>query len=140
MRYLGLDLGSRTLGMAISDPTLTIASVLKTIYFTDENYDSLLEPLKEIIDEYSIDKIILGYPKNMNNTIGPRAEIAIEFKNKLEEFIKIPIILEDERLTSVISNQVLISADLSRKKRKKKVDGLAAQIILQSYLDKERWL
>ena len=138
MRYLGLDLGSKTLGIAISDPTLTIASVLKTIYFTDENYDSLLEPLKEIIAEYSIDKIILGYPKNMNNTIGPRAEIAIEFKNKLEEFIKIPIILEDERLTSVISNQVLISADLSRKKRKKKVDGLAAQIILQSYLDKER--
>ncbi len=138
MRYLGLDLGSKTLGIAISDPTLTIASVLKTIYFTDENYDSLLEPLKEIIAEYSIDKIILGYPKNMNNTIGPRAEITIEFKNKLEKYIKIPIILEDERLTSVISNQVLISADLSRKKRKKKVDGLAAQIILQSYLDKER--
>ena len=138
MRYLGLDLGTKTLGVAISDPTLTIASVLKTIYFDDEDYTKLIAPIKEIIKEYNIDKIILGYPKNMNNSIGPRAEITIEFKKQLESTLKIPIILEDERLTSVISNQVLISADLSRKKRKKKVDGLAAQIILQSYLDKER--
>ena len=138
MKYLGLDLGSKTLGIAISDPTLTIASTLKTIFFKNENYDSLLDPLQELIKEYNITKIILGYPKNMNNTIGPRAEITLEFKKKLEKNLNIPVILEDERLTSVISNQVLISADLSRKKRKKKVDGLAAQIILQSYLDKER--
>lgn len=137
MRYLGLDLGSKTLGIAISDNSRTIASVLTTIRFEDENYDSLLPPLKEIIDEYNIQKIVLGFPKNMNNTIGPRAEITLEFKTKLENTFQIEVIMEDERLTSVISNQILIAADLSRKKRKKKVDGLAAQLILQSYLDRK---
>jgi len=137
MRYLGLDLGSKTLGIAISDQTATIASVLKTLYFETDNYDSLLEPLKEIILEHNISKIILGYPKNMNNTIGTRAEISLAFKEKIEKELEIEVVLEDERLTSVISNQVLISADLSRKKRKKKVDGIAAQLILQSYLDRK---
>ena len=139
MRYLGLDLGSKTLGIAISDTTLTIASVLKTIYFEQDDYDSLLKPLEEIIKEYSIEKIILGYPINMNGSIGSRAEITMEFKKKLEKYLKKEVILQDERLTSVISNQVLIDADISRKKRKKKVDGIAANLILQSYLDKERW-
>ena len=137
MRYLGLDLGSKTLGIAVSDASQMIASVLKTIYFENEDYDSLLEPLAEIIKEEQIEKIVLGYPKNMDNTIGPRAEITLAFKNKLEEYLKIEVVLEDERLTSVISNQILIQADLSRKKRKKKVDGLAAQLILQSYLDRK---
>ena len=138
MRYLGLDLGSKTLGIAISDKTLTIASVLKTINFNTDDYDSLIEPLKEIIKENEITKIILGYPLNMNGTIGERAEITIEFKKKLENAFQLEVILQDERLTSVISNQVLIDADLSRKKRKKKVDGMAASLILQSYLNKER--
>lgn len=138
MRYLGLDLGSKTLGIAISDKTLTIASVLKTIYFNADDYDSLIEPLKEIIIENEITKIILGYPLNMNGTIGQRAEITIEFKKKLENAFHLEVILQDERLTSVISNQVLIDADISRKKRKKKVDGMAASLILQSYLNKER--
>lgn len=146
MKYLGLDLGSKTLGIATSDFTETIATTLKTLYFKDENYDSLLEPLEEIISENKIDKIVLGFPKNMDNTIGQRAEITLDFKEKLEKKFQIEVILEDERLTSVISNQVLIAADLSRKKRKKKVDGVAAVLILQSYLDrkkivnkKERW-
>ena len=138
MRYLGLDLGSKTLGIAISDSTLTIANVLKTIYFETDNYDSLIPELKKIIKENNIAKIILGFPLNMNGTIGPRAEITLEFKKKLENNFNKEVILQDERLTSVISNQVLINADLSRKKRKKKVDGLAASLILQSYLDKER--
>ncbi len=138
MRYLGLDLGSKTLGISISDTTLTIANILKTIYFDKEDYDSLIAPLKEIVEHYDIQKIILGYPLNMNGTIGPRAEITIAFKKKIEENIKIEVILQDERLTSVISNQVLIDADLTRKKRKKKVDGIAANLILQSYLDKEK--
>ena len=138
MRYLGLDLGSKTLGISISDKTLTIANVLKTLYFKENDYDSLIEPLKEIIDNYDITKIVLGYPLNMNGTIGERAEITLEFKKKLEDILKIEVVLQDERLTSVISNQVLIDADISRKKRKKKVDGIAANLILQSYLDKER--
>ena len=137
MRYLGLDLGSKTLGVAVSDVSKTIASVLKTIYFESDDYDSLIEPLKEIVLENGIEKIVLGYPKNMDNTIGPRAQIALEFKEKLEHHLGLEVVMEDERLTSVISNQILIEADLSRKKRKKKVDGLAAQLILQSYLDRK---
>lgn len=137
MRYIGLDLGSKTLGIAISDTTKTIATVLTTLTFPDEAYDSLLPRLKTIIDENNISKIILGYPKNMDNSIGPRATITLEFKQKLEKFFNLEVIMEDERLTSVISNNVLIEADLSRKKRKKKVDGIAAQIILQSYLNRK---
>ena len=137
MRCLGLDLGSKTLGVATSDITNTIASSFKTIFFEEDNYTTLINPLKEIIEEYDINKIILGLPKNMNNTLGPRAEISLEFKKLLEETFDIEVILEDERLTTVISNNVMIKADISRKKRKKKVDALAAQIILQSYLDRK---
>lgn len=136
MRYLGLDLGTKTLGIAISDETNLIASRLTTIFFTDEDYQSLLNPLEDIIKEFNIQKLVLGYPKNMNNTVGKRALITLEFKKSLEEKFGLEVIMEDERLTSVISNQVLISANVSRKKRKKKVDGLAATLILQSYLDK----
>lgn len=140
MKYLGLDLGSKTLGIATSDLTETIATTLTTLRFQDENYDSLLVPLKEIIMEEQIDKIVLGLPKNMDNSIGERAEITIAFKEKLETEFEIEVILQDERLTSVISNQILIQADVSRKKRKKKVDGIAAQLILQSYLDRMKKL
>lgn len=138
MRYLGIDLGSKTVGLAISDTTLTIASSLKTIFFKDENYSSTIDEIKEVIKEYNINKIILGLPKNMNNTLGERANITIKYKELLEASINIPIILFDERLTSVISNSILIEADISRKKRKKKVDSIAAQIILQDYLNKEK--
>ena len=138
MRYLGLDLGSKTLGIAISDLTGMIATILTTLNFKDENYDELIDKLLPIIKENNIDKIVLGYPKNMDNSIGKRAEITLEFKEKLETISGLEVILQDERLTSVISNQVMIMADVSRKKRKKKVDGIAAQLILQSYLDKIR--
>ena len=137
MRCLGLDLGSKTLGVATSDYTNTIATSLKTIFFEENNYPSLIEPLKEIIEEYEITKIILGLPKNMNNTLGERAEISLTFKKLLEDNFNIEVILEDERLTTVISNNIMIKADISRKKRKKKVDSIAAQLILQSYLDRK---
>lgn len=138
MRCLGLDLGSKTLGIAISDRTNCIASVYKTIYFKDEDYNSLIVPLKEIIDKENIGTLVLGLPKNMNNSLGPRAMITLEFKEMLEKNFGIPVMMEDERLTSVISNNILISANISRNKRKKKVDGMAAEIILQNYLDKMR--
>ena len=138
MRYLGLDLGSKTLGVATSDLTETIATTLTTLYFNDENYESLIEPLRKIILENEVDKIILGLPKNMDNSIGERAIITLNFKEMLEKQLNIEVIMEDERLTSVISNQILLQADISRKKRKKKVDGIAAQLILQSYLDKKK--
>lgn len=138
MRYLGLDLGSKTLGIAISDMTNTIASVYTTLYFKDEDYHSLILPLKDIILKEDIGELVLGFPKNMNNTLGERALITLEFKDMLEKEIHIPVNMEDERLTSVISNNVLIDANVSRKKRKKKVDGMAAVIILQGYLDRNK--
>jgi len=137
MRCLGLDLGSKTLGVATSDATNTIATSLKTIFFEENNYPNLIKPLREIIKEYNITKIVLGLPKNMNNTLGERAEISINFKKMLEDEFNIEVILEDERLTTVISNNIMINADISRKKRKKKVDSIAAQLILQSYLDRK---
>ena len=138
MRYLGIDLGSKTIGLAMSDQTCTIASPFKTIFFDNEDYLSTIDERKQITKEYEIQKIILGLPKNMNNTLGERAQITMQYKKMLEDNLNISVILFDERLTSVISNSILIEADMSRKKRKKKVDSIAAQIILQDYLNKEK--
>lgn len=137
MRYIGLDLGTKTLGVAISDKLGMIASFYKTINFKEEEYESLLTPLKEIIDEYKIEKIVLGLPKNMNNSIGFAGERSISFKKILEDNLNMEVILEDERLSSVEANNIMIASDLSRNKRKKKVDALAATIILQRYLDRK---
>ncbi len=138
MRYLGLDLGTRTLGISISDITKTIATTLKTIRFVEGDYESLLQPLQEMIEEYQITKIVLGFPKNMNNSIGERAETTLAFQKLLMEHFPVEVIMQDERLSTVEATNYMIEADLSRKKRKKKVDALAANIILQTYLDKER--
>ena len=138
MRYLGIDLGSKTIGLAMSDQTCTIASPITTIFFDNEDYLSTIDEIKQITKEYEIQKIILGLPKNMNNTLGERAQITMQYKKMLEDNLNISVILFDERLTSVISNSILIEADMSRKKRKKKVDSIAAQIILQDYLNKEK--
>ena len=139
MRYLGIDLGSKTVGLAMSDLTGTIASTFKTIFFKNEDYRSTIDEIKQIVNDYDIKKIVIGLPKNMNNTLGERAIITTEYKKMLEESIDVPVVMMDERLTSVISNQVLIEADMSRKKRKKKVDSVAAQVILQDYLNKEKY-
>lgn len=136
MRYIGLDLGTKTLGIAISDKTGLIASFYKTIEFKDEDYNSLIGPLKEIINNEKIESIVLGLPKNMNNSIGFAGERSLNFKNILEDNFDIPVNLEDERLSSVEANNIMISSDVSRKKRKKKVDALAATIILQRFLDR----
>ena len=132
MVYLGLDLGTKTLGISKSNGV--IATFYKTIRH-EENYDYLIEELKKIIELEHVDVIVLGYPKNMNNTLSDMTRIVLEFKEKLE-LLGIQVILEDERLTSKISNDVLIQGDMSRKKRKKVVDGVASVIILQSYLDR----
>ncbi len=138
MRYLGLDLGTKTLGVSISDTTLTIANTLTIIRFKDSDYDSLYPELKKIIEEYNIVKIILGFPKNMNNTIGDRGETTLKFKEKLFEWFRIEVIMQDERLSTVEATNYLLEADMSRKKRKKKIDALAANIILQTYLDRRK--
>lgn len=137
MRALGLDLGTKTLGIAISDKLGLIASTYKTIFFNEGAYDELLDPIKNIIESEKVDAIVLGFPKNMNNTIGARATETLVFKEKLESFLDKEVILEDERWTSVQANNVLIKADMSRKKRKKAVDKLAATFILQAYLDRK---
>lgn len=135
MRYLGLDLGTKTLGVAVSDKTGLIATSL-TILRHDNDYDFLIEELKKIIKEKEIETIVLGLPKNMNNTIGERGEMVLSFKEKLEESTNLPVILEDERLTTKVAENILITADVSRKKRKKVIDKMAANVILQSYLDR----
>lgn len=138
MRYLGLDLGTRTLGVSLSDQTATIATPYKTIRFEEENYESLIPIIKEVIEEFDIKKIILGFPKNMNNTIGDRGLTTLKFKELLEQNLNLEVIMQDERLSTVEATYYMIEADLSRKKRKKKIDSLAANIILQTYLDKRK--
>lgn len=135
MRYLGLDLGARSLGVAISDRTGVVASFYKSIKF--DNSDKLFSELCMILEKEKIDKIVLGYPKNMDNSLGFRALETIEFKNKLEEVFDGEVILEDERLTTRLAENILINADMSRKKRKKVIDGVSAVVILQSYLDRK---
>jgi len=137
MRYLGLDLGSKTLGMALSDKTGIIASSFKIVRHNEE-YDRLVEEVKNVVDEYQVEGIVLGLPKNMNNSIGFKGELSIDFKKKLEKVLDIPIYLEDERLTTKEAENILIRNDTSRKKRKKVIDSMAASIILQSYLDKRK--
>ena len=138
MRYLGLDLGTRTLGVAISDTTHTISSPLKTIRFEEQDYDSAISELKDLVKELNVEKIILGFPKNMNNTVGESGQRTLMFKENLEKTLNIEVIMQDERLSTVEATNYMLEANTSRKKRKQKIDGLAANIILQTYLDKEK--
>lgn len=136
MRYLGLDLGSKTLGIAVSDATGMIASNYGVIRHNEE-YRSLIPKISAIINEKKVDEIVLGLPKNMNNTIGEKGNLSIWFQHELEEKLKIPVHLIDERLTTVQAQHLLLQNDTSRKKRRQVVDGVAATIILQSYLDQK---
>ena len=136
MRYLGLDLGTKTLGLALTDKTNTIASPYRTLRFKE--YDELIKELKEIVEEKQIDRFILGYPKNMNNSLGFAVERTKNFKKVLEENFDLPIILIDERLSSVEAENILISTDTKRMKRKEIIDSYAASIILDTYLKESR--
>ena len=136
MRYLGLDLGSRTLGVAKSDSLGMIASSY-TVIRHNEEYDRLLTEVVKLVDELGLDAVVLGFPKNMNNTIGPKGELSKEFKEKLEKMIDKPVYLQDERLTTKSATDMLITGNVRRSDRKKVVDAVAATIILQSYLDKK---
>ena len=134
MRYIGLDLGSKTLGIALSDASGIIASSYCVIRHNEE-YSLLVDKVKDIVVDKKVDEIVLGLPKNMNNTLGEKAKLSYEFKKMLEEKINIPVHLVDERLTTKLVTDLLISNDTSRKKRKDVVDSMAASVILQSYLD-----
>jgi putative Holliday junction resolvase len=134
MRCLGLDLGTRTCGLAMSDKTNFIASPFKTLKWSRENYDLLFVELDTIIKDYGITDLVLGLPKNMNNTLGFASERSLKFKEALENRYQLKVTLIDERLSTVEAENYLISADMSRKKRKKVIDGVAASLILDTYL------
>lgn len=135
MKILGLDLGTKTIGVAISDKLNLIAMPYGVIRFkTDADIYSKLD---EIIKKEKIIKIILGFPKNMNNTIGSAGERSLAFKKILENRYQIEVILIDERLSTVEAENILIEANMRRMKRKKVIDGLAAAIILENYLNKK---
>ena len=137
MRYLGLDLGTKTIGLAISDKTGLIATSYKVLHH-DNNPKSCLEELKAIVENFNVEAIVLGLPKMLNNSLGERAEETLKFKKTLEDTLNIDVYLEDERLTTKSAEALLIKGDTSRKKRKKVIDKVAATIILQSFLDKRR--
>lgn len=136
MRYLGLDLGTKTLGLALTDKTNTISSPYKTIRFN--NYDELVEEIKKIVLEKEVGKFILGYPKNMNNSLGFAVERTNNFKAVLESNFDLPIILIDERLSTTEAENILIHTDTKRMKRKEVIDAYAAAIILDTYLKESR--
>ena len=137
MRVLGLDLGTKTLGVAITDKTNSIASPLKVIRFNESNYEELIEPVKELVDRYSITDIVLGLPKNMDNSLGFAAERSLKFKELLEKHIGIEITLIDERLSTKEAEMILFNTGNNGKKRKQIIDGVAATIILETYLRKK---
>ena len=136
MRILGLDYGTKTVGVAVSDPLGLTAQAVETIGRKEENkLRRTCARIEELIDEYGAEKIVLGFPLNMNDTIGPRVEKTLAFKEMLERRTGLPVILQDERLTTVEVEEVLIEAGVRREHRKQYVDKLAAVLILQGYLD-----
>ena len=136
MRILGLDFGTKTTGIAISDPLGLTAQGIEIFRRQDAyNLGATINRIQDLCTEYKVEKIVLGFPKNMNNTVGERGEQTLKFKEKLEKILEIPILLWDERLSTVSAENMLISADVSRKKRKDVIDKVAAVIILQNYLD-----
>lgn len=136
MRIIGLDLGSKSLGIAISDELNILASSLTTYYFKENDYKSAVSYLLELCDKYQVKKVVLGLPKHMNGDLGIRANISFEFKKMIEEKANIEVILFDERLTTSLVDKAMLEGNLKRKKRKEKKDELAAAIILQNYLDR----
>lgn len=138
MRYLGLDLGTVTLGVAVSDKTNTIATPVKTLRFSENKVESVLEELKEIVVEKNITAFVLGLPKNLDNTSGYAVERSLKFKEILEDYFSLPVYLVDERYSTIEAEKILISTDTKRKKRKKVIDNIAATLILETYLKKER--
>lgn len=137
MRIMGLDVGSKTVGVAISDPLGFTAQGLEIIQIDEEQGEFGFQRLTELVEQYKVDKFVVGLPKNMNNTSGPRVEASQVYGNLLTERYNLPVDYQDERLTTVAAERMLIEqADISRGKRKKVIDKLAAQLILQNYLDR----
>ena len=136
MRVLGLDFGSKTVGVALSDPVLVTGQGLESIRRDKENkIRKTLARIQEIVETNEVDRIVLGFPKNMNNTIGERGNKTLEFKEMLEKRLNIPVIMWDERLTTVSADKTMMEVGVRREDRKQYVDSIAATFILQGYLD-----
>lgn len=136
MRIMGLDYGSKTVGVAVCDPLGITAQTVETITRKDENkLRRTLARIEALAEEYEIEQIVLGYPKNMNNTIGERAQKTEDLKEALERRTGLPVILWDERLTTIAAERVLMESGVRREHRKESVDQIAAALILQGYLD-----
>lgn len=136
MRIMGLDFGSKTVGVAISDELLITAQGIEIIRRKEENkLRQTLARIEELIVEYGVEEIVLGYPKNMNDTLGERVRLTEEFKEKLERRTGLPVALWDERLTTVAADRAMMEAGIRREHRKDYVDQIAATLILQGYLD-----
>lgn len=135
-RAMGIDYGDVRIGIAVSDLMGWTAQGVETIQRKNEEAD--IGRIGELIREYDVDTIVLGLPKNMNNTIGPRGELSMQFAEILKEKFGLPVVLWDERLSTMAAERMLVSADVSRKKRKQVVDKMAAAIILQNYLDSKK--
>ncbi|MEY8338735.1 Holliday junction resolvase RuvX [Lachnospiraceae bacterium 62-35] len=136
MRIMGLDYGSKTVGVSMSDELRITAQALETVTREEENkLRKTLRRLEELAGEYQVEKIVLGLPKNMNNSIGERAEKCSAFKEMLERRLKLPVIFWDERLTTVAAERILMESGVRRENRKEVIDKVAAALILQSYLD-----
>jgi len=137
MRTMGLDVGSKTVGVALSDLLGLTAQGLETLQINEERQQFGFEKIGQIINEYEVSKIVVGLPKNMNGTIGPRGEASQFYAEELRTRFGLPVVLWDERLTTMAAERVLLEADVSRKKRKKVIDKMAAVMILQGYLDSQ---
>ena len=138
MRIMGLDYGSKTVGVAVSDALLLTAQAVETISRPQETkMRRTLARIEELCREYEIEKIILGFPKNMNNTIGDRAEKSLEFAEMLKRRTGLPVVMWDERLTTVAAERTLMESGVRREHRKEHIDQIAAVFILQGYLDAE---
>lgn len=135
---MGLDVGSKTVGIALSDELGWTAQGLKTLAINEEREEYGFEELGQIIHEHQVGKIVVGFPKNMNGTVGPRGEASKFYASELERLYNLPVVLWDERLTTMAAERILLEADVSRKKRKKVIDKMAASLILQGYLDSQK--
>lgn len=136
MRIMGLDVGDKTVGVAVSDLLGLTAQGVETIIRTSNK--AAINRIRELVSEKDIQRIVVGLPKNMNGSLGPQGEKVLSFVKKLEEKIDVEVLFQDERLTTVAAEKMLISADVSRKKRKKVIDKVAAVYILQGYLDSNK--
>ncbi len=137
MRTMGLDVGTKTIGIALSDELGWTAQGLETLKINEEENEFGFDQLGKIIKEHQVSKVVVGLPKNMNGTIGPRGEACQRFAKEIENLFGLPVILWDERLTTMAAERVLLEADVSRKKRKKVIDKMAAVMILQGYLNSQ---